>query len=96
MFVFEDLLALDQEYIMKILQNVDTNDVAVSMKNATPEDMDCVTSAMSQRARDRFKEEFEMLTKVKIKDIEAAQRKLLDVAQKLIEEGVIDRDMDEE
>ncbi|QDF29860.1 flagellar motor switch protein FliG [Halarcobacter anaerophilus] len=96
MFVFEDLLNLDPEYIMKILQNVDTADVAVAMKNATEEDMLKVTSAMSQRASDRFKEEFEMLTKVKIKDIETAQRKMLDVAQKMIEEGVIDRDMDEQ
>jgi len=96
MFVFEDLLKLDPEYIMKVLQNVDTGDVAVAMKNAAEEDMDNVTSAMSQRARDRFKEEFEMLTKVKIKDIEIAQRKMLDVAQKLIEEGVIDREMEEE
>jgi len=95
MFVFEDLLNLESEYIMKILQNVDTADVAVAMKNATDEDMTKITSAMSQRASDRFKEEFEMLTKVKIKDIEAAQRKMLDVAQKMIEEGVIDRDMDE-
>jgi len=95
MFVFEDLLNLDAEYVMKILQNVDTADVAVAMKNATEEDMSKITGAMSQRASDRFKEEFEMLTKVKIKDIEAAQRKMLDVAQKMIEEGVIDRDMDE-
>lgn len=95
MFVFEDLLNLDTEYVMKILQNVDTGDVAVAMKNATEEDMEKVTSAMSQRARDRFKEEFEMLNKVKIKDIEAAQRKMLDVAQKMIEDGVIDREMEE-
>ncbi len=96
MFVFEDLLNLDSEYVMKILQNVDTADVAVAMKNATEDDMTKITSAMSQRASDRFREEFEMLTKVKIKDIEAAQRKMLDVAQKMIEEGAIDRDMDEE
>lgn len=96
MFVFEDLLNLDSEYVMKILQNVDTADVAVAMKNATAEDMTKITGAMSQRASDRFKEEFEMLTKVKIKDIESAQRKMLDVAQKMIEEGVIDRDMDEQ
>ncbi len=95
MFVFEDLLNLDGEYIMKILQNVDTGDVAVAMKNATDDDMLKITGAMSQRASDRFKEEFEMLTKVKIKDIESSQRKMLDVAQKMIEEGVIDRDMDE-
>ena len=92
MFVFEDLLNLDSEYIMKILQNVETADVVVAMKNATEEDMDKITSSMSQRARDRFKEEFEMLNKVKIKDIEAAQRKMLDVAQKMIEDGIIDRE----
>jgi flagellar motor switch protein FliG len=95
MFVFEDLLNLESEYIMKILQNVETADVAVAMKNSTEDDLGKVTGAMSQRASDRFQEEFEMLNKVKIKDIEAAQRKMLDVAQKLIEEGVIDRDMDE-
>ena len=95
MFVFEDLLELESEYIMKILQNVDTGDVAVAMKNATAEDMEKITSSMSQRASDRFNEEFEMLNKVKIKDIEAAQRKMLDVAQKLMEEGSIERDMDE-
>ena len=92
MFVFEDLLNLDTEYIMKILQNVDTGDVVIAMKNATEEDMEKVTSAMSQRGRDRFKEEFEMSNKVKIKDIEAAQRKMLDVAQKMIEDGIIDRE----
>ena len=95
MFVFEDLLNLDSEYVMKILQNVDTGDVAVAMKNAPEEDLEKITGAMSQRARDRFLEEFEMLNKVKIKDIENSQRKMLDVAQKMIEDGVIDRGMDE-
>ena len=92
MFVFEDLLSLEPEYIMRILQNVDTGDVVLAMKNATAEDMEKVTNAMSQRARDRFKEEFEMMNKVKIKDIETAQRKMLDVAQKMIEDGVIERE----
>jgi flagellar motor switch protein FliG len=92
MFVFEDLLALDAEYIMKILQGVESTEVAIAMKNTTAEQIEKVTSAMSQRVKERFMEESEMLTKVKIKDIEAAQRKMLDVAQKLIEEGVIERE----
>jgi len=95
MFVFEDLISLDTEYVQKILQNVDMADVAIAMKNAAPEDIDKVTSAMSQRAKDRFLEESEMLTKVKIKDIEVAQRKMLDVAQKMIEDGTIDRGMEQ-
>ncbi|ADG94150.1 flagellar motor switch protein FliG [Arcobacter nitrofigilis DSM 7299] len=94
MFVFEDLLALDKDDIMKILQNVEMAEVAVAMKNATEDDLAVVRSAMSQRASDRFQEEFEMLTKVKIKDIESAQRKMLDAAQKLIEEGVIEREVE--
>jgi flagellar motor switch protein FliG len=94
MFVFEDLLALDKDDVMKVLQNVEMADVAVAMKNATEDDLDIVRSAMSQRASDRFQEEFEMLTKVKIKDIESAQRKMLDAAQKLIEEGVIEREVE--
>jgi flagellar motor switch protein FliG len=92
MFVFEDLLNLDGEYIMKILQGVETSDIVIAMKNATEEELEKVTSAMSQRAKDRFKEESEMLTKVKIKDIEAAQRKMLDIAQKMIEDGIIERE----
>ncbi|WP_419765549.1 MAG: flagellar motor switch protein FliG [Arcobacter sp.] len=94
MFVFEDLLALEKDDVMKVLQNVEMADVAVAMKNGTEDDLDIVRSAMSQRASDRFQEEFEMLVKVKIKDIESAQRKMLDAAQKLIEEGVIERDVE--
>ncbi|HJE03403.1 Flagellar motor switch protein FliG [Aliarcobacter thereius] len=92
MFVFEDLLELDTEYIMKIIQGVESADIVVALKNSTEEQIDKVTSAMSQRVRDRFNEESEMLTKVKIKDIEAAQRRMLAVAQKLIDDGVIERE----
>lgn len=96
MFVFEDLINLDTEYLMKILQNVETGDVAIALKNTTIEDRDKILSAMSQRARDRFLEESEMITKVKIKDIEMAQRKMLDAAQKLIDSGVIEREVGQE
>lgn len=84
MFVFEDLLNLDSEYIMKIIQSVESADVVVAMKNTTQEQIEKVTGAMSQRVKDRFYEESEMLTKVKIKDIEAAQRRMLAVAQKMM------------
>jgi flagellar motor switch protein FliG len=96
MFVFEDLLNLGTENIMKVLSNVEMNDVAIALSRSDQEDIETITSAMSQRAKDRFAEEFELLGKVKIKDIEIAQRKMLDAAQKLIDEGVIDRDMEEE
>ena len=91
MFVFEDLLALDKNDIMKVLGNVETEDLTIALKNATEEDMAIIMGSMSQRARDRFREEFEMLGRTKIKDIEDAQRKILDVAMKLLESGEIER-----
>ena len=69
-------------------------DVAIALKGSPEEQIEAITAAMSQRAKDRFTEEFEMLGKVKLKDKEAAQRKMLDVAQKLIESGQIDRDFE--
>ncbi|MDC0932369.1 flagellar motor switch protein FliG [Arcobacteraceae bacterium] len=96
MFVFEDLLALDPNDIMKVIGNVETEDLTIALKNATEEDMAIITGSMSQRARDRFQEEFEMLGRTKIKDIEDAQRKILEVAMRLLESGEIERIDDEE
>jgi len=94
MFTFEDLCKLETNDIIKILAEVDVADVAVALKGSPEEQIDAITSAMSQRAKDRFTEEFEMLGKVKLKDKEAAQRKMLDIAQKLIESGQIERDFE--
>jgi flagellar motor switch protein FliG len=95
MFVFEDMLKLEAQDMMKILAEVDAADLAVALKGSPQEDIDTVASSMSQRTKDRFKEEFEMLSRVKPKDVEAAQRKMLAVAQKLIENGQIEREMGE-
>jgi flagellar motor switch protein FliG len=95
MFVFEDMMELESSDLMKILAEIDAADLAVAFKAASEEHLDALMGAMSQRAKDRFQEEYEMLGKVKVKDMEAAQRKMLDVAQKLIETGEIERDMDE-
>ena len=91
MFVFEDFLALETNDIMKVLGNVETEELTIALKNATEEEMAIVQSAMSQRAKDRFNEEFDLLGKVKIKDIEEAQRKILDAAMRLLESGEIER-----
>jgi flagellar motor switch protein FliG len=95
MFVFEDLLALEQNYIMKVIGNVETEDLTVALKNSPQEEMDIILGAMSQRAKDRFNEEFEMLGKTKIKDIEEAQKKILEVAMGLLDSGEIERPEEE-
>jgi flagellar motor switch protein FliG len=91
MFVFEDLLALETNDLMKVLGNIETEDLTVALKNSPPEHMEIIKGAMSQRARDRFDEEFEMLGKTKIKDIEEAQKKILEAAMKLLDSGEIER-----
>jgi flagellar motor switch protein FliG len=91
MFIFEDLLALETNDIMKVLGNIETEDLTIALKNATEDEMETIQAAMSQRAKERFAEEFDLLGKVKIKDIEEAQRKILDVAMKLLESGEIER-----
>jgi len=96
MFIFEDLLGLEQAHLMKVIGNVETEDLTVALKNSPPEEMEIVLGAMSQRAKDRFNEEFEMLGKTKIKDIEEAQKKILEVAMKLLESGEIERPEEEE
>ena len=91
MFVFEDFLALEPNDIMKVLGNVETEDLTKALKNSPDEEMAIIQGCMSQRAKDRFNEEFEMLGKTKIKDIEEAQRKVLEVAMRLLESGEIER-----
>jgi len=95
MFVFEDLIDLESSDLMKVLAEIDVGEVAVALKGAPEEHLDAILSSMSTRAKDRYTEEAEMLGKVKLKDVEAAQRKMLDITQKFIESGEIERDMDE-
>jgi len=91
MFVFEDLLALDQQDLIKVLGAVETEDLTVALKNSPEDEMGIIMGAMSERARTRFSEEFEMLGKTKIKDIEEAQKKILEVAMKMLDSGEIER-----
>jgi flagellar motor switch protein FliG len=91
MFVFEDFLALEGTDIMKVLGNVETEDLTKALKNSPDDELAIILGCMSQRAKDRFNEEFEMLGKTKIKDIEEAQRKVLDAAMRLLESGEIER-----
>jgi len=95
MFVFEDLMVLESNDIMKILAEIDVGEVAIALKGAPDEYTDAIMASMSTRAKDRYAEEADMLGKVKLKDVEAAQRKMLDIASKLIASGEIERDTDE-
>ncbi len=89
MFTFEDMVDLDNNSIREILKAVDKNDLMLSLKNAAEDLKERFYSNMSQRAKEAFIEELQFLGAVKVKDVEAAQRKVVDTVQALAEQGVL-------
>lgn len=89
MFTFEDMVDLDNNSIREILKAVDKNDLMLSLKNAAEELKEKFYANMSQRAKDAFIEELQFLGAVKMKEVEAAQRKIVDAVQGLSEQGVL-------
>ena len=89
MFTFEDIGGLDNNSIREVLKEVDKKDLMLALKSA-PEDLkQKFFSNMSQRARETFEEEMQFLGAVKMKDVETAQRKVVEAVTKLSEQGVI-------
>ncbi len=89
MFTFEDMVDLDGNSIREILKAVDKNDLMLSLKNAPEELKEKFYANMSQRAKDAFIEELQFLGAVKMKEVEAAQRKIVDTVQALAEQGIL-------
>jgi flagellar motor switch protein FliG len=89
MFTFEDIVTLDNAAIREILGAVDKGDMMVALKGAPEELKDRFIENMSQRASDAFLEEMQFLGAVKLKDVEGAQRKIVETVQRLSEEGTI-------
>jgi flagellar motor switch protein FliG len=89
MFTFEDIVTLDKVAINEILKSVDKQELLLGLKSS-PEDLkQKFYSAMSSRARDAFEEEMQFLGAVKMKDVEGAQRKIVEAVNKLAEDGTI-------
>lgn len=89
MFTFEDIVTLDKTAITETLKAVDKNDLMLALKSAPEELKEKFFSAMSERAQDAFEEEMQFLGAVKMKDVEGAQRKIVEVVNGLAESGVI-------
>lgn len=89
MFTFEDIVDLDGNSIREILKSVDKNDLMLALKSSPEELKEKFYSNMSQRAKEAFIEEMQFLGAVKVKDVEGAQRKIVDAVQSLAEQGVL-------
>lgn len=96
MFTFEDMVSLDKNAITETLKAVDKGELMLALKSSPEELKEKFFSAMSERARDAFEEEMQFLGAVKMKDVETAQRKIVEVVNGLSEAGTIQMGSSEE
>ena len=89
MFVFEDIVMLDDRSLQMVLREVDTKDLSLALE-ATPKEVAAkVFKNMSSRAADMLREEIEYMGPVKIRDVEEAQQKIVNVIRNLEDKGEI-------
>ena len=89
MFVFEDILLVNDKVIQAVLKEIDHEELALSLKAASDEMKDKIFSNMSERASLLIKEEMEYMGPVRLSDVEAAQQRIVDVVRRLEDAGEI-------
>lgn len=83
MFVFEDILLLDDRAIQRVLRDVDNNDLAIALKGSNEEVQTAIFNNMSSRLSVMIKEDMEFMGPVRMKDVEEAQQKIVNIIRKL-------------
>jgi flagellar motor switch protein FliG len=89
MFVFDDLLHVDDNGMREIIQRADKKGLTIALKGASDEIRQRFFINMSKRAGEMLKEEMEVLGAVRLRDVEKAQQEVVAIARKLEEEGLI-------
>ena len=83
MFVFEDILLLDDRAIQRVLRDVDNGDLAIALKGSNEEVQNAIFNNMSNRLSAMIKEDMEFMGPVRMKDVEEAQQKIVNIIRKL-------------
>lgn len=89
MFLFEDIIHIQNKDIQRILKEVDRKDIALALKTADERLKTKIFSNMSERAADLLKEELQYMGPVKLKEVESAQARIVDVIKSLEDQGEI-------
>ena len=89
MFVFEDILLVNDKGIQSVLKEVDNDELALALKTASPELQEKIFGNMSERAAQLIKEEMEYMGPVRVSDVEGAQQRIVDIVRRLEEAGEI-------
>jgi flagellar motor switch protein FliG len=89
MFVFDDIIMLDDRSMQRVLKEVDSKVLALALKNASQEARDKFLRNMSKRAAEMIVEEIQYMGPVKLRDVEEAQQKIVDSVRRLEDSGEI-------
>jgi len=89
MFVFEDIVTLDNRAIQRVIRDVDNNDLMLALKVSSEEVKEVVFKNMSKRMAETFKEEMEYMGPVRLRDVEEAQSRIVAVVRRLEDAGEI-------
>jgi flagellar motor switch protein FliG len=89
MFVFEDIVNLDNRSIQRIIRDIENADLQLSLKVASEEVREAIFRNMSKRMADTFKEEMEYMGPVRLRDVEEAQTRIVATIRRLEESGEI-------
>jgi flagellar motor switch protein FliG len=87
MFVFEDILLVNDKGIQIVLKEIEHEELALALKTASEELRDKIFRNMSERASQLIKEDMEYMGPVRVSDVEAAQQKIVDVVRRLEDAG---------
>lgn len=89
MFVFEDIITLDDQSIRRVLREIDFKDLAYALKGSSNEVNERILRNLSKRAGEMLQEDIEMLGPVRLREVEEAQQKIVQVIRRLDEAGEI-------
>ena len=89
MFVFEDVILLDDRAIQQVLKSVESKDLSLALKGSSEDVSEKVFKNMSKRAADMLREDMEFAGPVRVKDVQEAQQRIVNVIRKLEETGEI-------
>ena len=89
MFVFEDILLLDDKAIQRVLRDVENSDLALALKGSNEQVQNAIFNNLSKRLAAMIKEDMEFMGPVRMKDVEEAQQKIVNLIRKLEDSGEI-------
>ncbi len=89
MFVFGDLITLDDRSVRALLKEISNDELILALKTAAEDLVDKIFGNVSQRAAQMMREDMEVMGPVRLKDVEQAQLNIIKIARRLAEEGKI-------